>query len=309
MKYFKKITALTALVAAINACDTDAMFHEELYKKVFCLVGSSDNVYTAVHSFENPVSDGFISIYCGGTNPVDEDITVELEYDDSIIGKYNYRYYDLDSARYAQQLPAEKYELPILTATMKAGQTDPYVTIPLKIYTENISPDSIYFIPLKIKHISGNYEINPDMASVLYRPVVENRYAQTSVSTTYQSRGEKDGKEMVATKPMYPLSATTVRVTVGSETGLTDNTADLTKITKFAVILTVNPDNTVSIAPYGTIEVEALGEPQENRYEVTDFKRFHLYYRYRTLKTPATESTPAVYDAWVTVSETLKRQN
>jgi hypothetical protein len=299
----------TVCAGIIAACNNDK-FQEEMYKKVFSLLGNRDNVYIAVHSFENEVSDGFISIYCGGTNPVEEDVTVELEYYDSIINVYNYRYYDLDSAKYAKKMDDSRYEILSLTATMKAGQADPYVVIPLKIYTKGISPDSIYFIPLRIKRISGNYEINPNMSSVMYRPVVENKYAQTSIATTYQSRGEKNGKEIVSTKTMYPLSASQSRITVDTQTGLVDNIADITLINKYGIILTVDESNgLVDIAPYGTVQVEKLGTPNENRYEVRDFKRFYLHYRYRTLVTPATDGSEAVYSNWTEIEEILKRQN
>ncbi len=303
------IIILLSGILILGSCNEDEKFREELYKKVFCLVGDDDNVYAAVHSFNNEVSDGFVSIYCGGTNPVEEDITIELEYDDEIIGTYNYKYYDLNYDQYAKKLDESKYELLTMTATMKAGQEDPYVTIPLKIYTAGISPDSVYFIPLRIKSITGNYEINPDMISVLYRPLVENDYAQTKVATSYASRGERDGKEIVSTKTMYPLTANQCRITVDTQTGLVDNKADLTLITKYGIILTVGEDNRVALSPYGTIQVEPLGEPADNRYEVSDFKRFYLYYRYRTLVTPATGGADATYSGWTVIQEVLKRQN
>ena len=291
------------------ACNEDEKFTDEMYKKVFCLIGDQDNVYAATHSFENEVSDGFVSVYCGGSNPVTEDITIELEYDDDIIGTYNYKYYDLNYDQYAKKLDESKYKLLTMVATMKAGQDDPYVTFPLKIYTTGISPDSVYFIPLRIKSISGNYEFNPDMVSVLYRPLVENKYAQTKVATSYASRGERNGKEIVSTKTMYPLTANKCRITADTQTGLVDNRADLTLLNKYGIILTVGEDNRVALSPYGTIQVEPLGEPSENRYEMSDFKRFYLYYQYRTLVTPATGGADAKYSDWTVIQEVLKRQN
>lgn len=308
MKYLIRIMLLIICVAAV-ACENNEKFDEEMYKKVFCLVGDNDNVYSAVHSFKNEVSDGFVSIYCGGTNPVDEDITIELEYDDEIIDTYNYKYYDLNYDQYARKLDASRYEILTFTATMKAGQQDPYVTIPLKIFTVGISPDSVYFIPLKIKSITGNYDMNEDMISVMYRPLVENDYAQTKVATSYASRGERNGKEIVSTKTMYPLTASQCRITVDTQTGLVDNKADLTLVNKYGIILTVGEDNRVALSPYGTIQVEPLGEPSENRYEVSDFKRFYLYYQYRTLVTPATGGADAQYSDWTVIQEVLKRQN
>jgi hypothetical protein len=291
------------------SCDNGERFGEEMYKNVFALISDNDNVYSAVHSFENEISEGFVSIYCGGTRPVAEDVTIELEYDTLVVDAYNYRYYDLDSSRYSKMLDASHFDMLSFTATIKAGQPDPYVTFPLQIHTAGISPDSIYFIPLRIKRLSREYEINPEKVSVMYRPFMENRYAQTKVSTTYSSRGEKEGKEIVSTKKMYPLTATKSRITVDTQTGLTDNITDLNLIWRYAIILTVGDDNLVTLSPYGAIEVEPLGEPDENRYEERDFKRFYLHYRYRTLTAPASSTSEAAYGAWSEIVETLKRQN
>jgi hypothetical protein len=309
MQRFSIAACFTMLVMAMFSCNNDERFHEEMYKSVFSLVCDNDNVYSAVHSFENEISEGFVSVYCGGTNPIKEDVVIELEYDTDIINKYNYRYYDLDTPRYSKVLDASRFDMSGFTATMKAGQADPYVTFPLKIHTAGISPDSVYFIPLKIKSLSREYDINPNKVSVMYRPFVENKYAQTKVNTTYSSRGEKSGMEIVSTKRMYPLTATQSRVTVDTQTGLTDNITNLELIRRYAIILTVGADNLVTLSPYGTIQVEALGTPDENRYEISDFNRFYLHYRYRTLTTPATETSAAVYSAWVEITELLKRQN
>ncbi|MDR1865853.1 MAG: DUF1735 domain-containing protein [Bacteroidales bacterium] len=297
-----------ALLAA--SCNTNDRFGEEMYKKVFSLMGNSDNIYVATHSFANTTSPGFVSVLCGGTNPIEEDITVELEYDSGIIDRYNYRYFDLDSARYAKRLDTARYKILSFTATMKAGQADPYATFPLEIYTAGISPDSVYFIPLRIKSVSGNYEVNPDMVSVMYRPSVENMYARTQVATTYSMRGTRGTAEITATKTMYPLTVNQSRITVDNQTGLTDNIANLDLVNRYGIVLTVGDGNLVSLSPYSTIEVETLGDAKENRYEVVaGVRTFYLHYRYRTLTAPATESTPATYSAWTEIEEVLKRQN
>ncbi len=309
MKIPVKIIAIV-ICFALSSCDVYEKFGEELYENVFCLVGDSENIYAIPHSFENEVSEGFVSIYCGGTNPIEKDVTIELEYDDTSISEYNNLKFDLDVSRYAKWLDRSKYEIQTFSATIKAGQKDPYVVIPLKIFTKGITPDTIFFIPLKIKSITDGYSVNPEMNKVLYRPQVENKYAQTQVQTLYSLRGKRNGSEITGSKNAYPLSANQIRTTVEKQTGIDrNNKIVLDLINKYSIILTVNDDKTVSITSYGTIQVEQLGEPKDNRFEITDLMRFYIHYRYRTLEQPATETSEAVYSSWVEVEEVLRRQN
>jgi hypothetical protein len=309
MRYLSRIIAIV-ICFAISGCDVYDQFRDEMYMNVFCLIGDSENIYATTHSFKNEVSEGFVSIYCGGTNSIENDVTIVLEYDSVSIQEYNELNYDLDTARYTQWLHPSKYEIQTFSATMKAGQEDPYVVIPLKIFTKGITPDSIFFIPLKIKSITEGYTVNPDMSKVLYRPFVENDYAQTKVQTLYGLRGNSNGTEITATKIAFPISANQIRISVGKQTVLDGNSRiDLDLINKYSIVLTVNENNTVSVGPYATIQVEQLGEPGENRMEITDLTRFYIHYRYRTLEQPATETSEAVYSSWIEVDETLRRQN
>jgi hypothetical protein len=311
MKYLSKIIAVIACITA-SSCDIYEQFREELYENVFCLVGNSNNIYAVSHSFDNEVSEGFVSIYCGGTNPIENDVTIELEFDTTSISLYNELNYDLDTSRYAKWLAPSKYEIPTFSATMKAGQKDPYVVIPLKIFPEGITPDSIFFIPLRIKSITNGYRVNPDMDRVLYRIYLENKYAQTRAQTLYGLRGKRNSAtEITGTKNAYPLTASQFRITVDKQSELDkNNKVDMDLINKYSIIIEVNEDNTVSVIPYGTIQIEQLGEPDENRMEITDLVRFYIHYKYRTLERPATAETPeAVYSSWVEVEEVLRKLN
>ncbi|RNC65861.1 BT_3044 domain-containing protein [Proteiniphilum sp. X52] len=309
MKHLIKIVILISCFL-MSACNIYEQFKEELYKNVFCLVSGSDNIYSVSIPFDDEVYEGFVSIYCGGTNPVTNDVTIELEYDLESIQEYNELTFDLDVSRYAKWLDQSKYEIQTFSATMKAGQEDPYVTIPIRIFTEGITPDTIFFIPLKIKSITDGYDVNPEMNKLLYRPFVENKYAGTMTQTIYGLRGKRNGVEITGSKNAYPLAANQIRITVEKYTELDGNSrVNLDLINKYSIKLTVNSDNTVTIEPYGTIEIEQLGDPEDNRLEIKDLTRFYLSYRYRTLETPATEENDAVYSSWVEVEEVLRRQN
>lgn len=320
MKYIIKISCfITALCTA--GCNIDNQFQEEMYQKVFCLLSDNDQVFPVVHSFNEEESTGYLSVYCGGTNPPVEDITIEIERDNEMLSAYNKRYFDIDLSKYAKELDSSKYEILSWTTTMKAEQTDPYATIPIKVRPAGLSPDSIYMVPLKIKSISGDYTINQEKVSVMYRPLVENDYAQQKASTTYLGRGKRyelksngvdtlSSGNIVVTKTMFPLSNNQSRVTVGLETSDNAGTPDLGKINKFSIILTVNNENLVTISSYASIEVVQMGTPTENKYIVEDgFQCFYLHYKYRALNTPGTDNTPPKYSPWYIIQERLRREN
>ena len=49
--------------------------------------------------------------------------------------------------------------------------------------------------------------------------------------------------------------------------------------------LTINSDNSITITPYGNIEVEMLGGAEDNYFEIDSRERFvfNLHYRYKDL--------------------------
>ena len=55
------------------------------------------------------------------------------------------------------------------------------------------------------------------------------------------------------------------------------------EINKYAMTLTINSDNSITITPYGDLEVEMLGGAQDNYFAVDSRDRyvFNLHYRFR----------------------------
>jgi hypothetical protein len=187
----------------------------------------------------------------------------------------------------------------------------------VRVNQQGLSPDSIYFIPLAIKSVS-RYEMNPDKSNMLLRIAVINDYAEQTATTVYTLKGTitsgTTSTAVTGAKVVQPLSADEVRFFAGIQTQTNQST--LEDIAKYALIAKINPDNTVSLRPYGTIEVEMLTQEGYNRYYTQndpitgrDVQYMDLYYRYRTLKTPATSETPESWDNWIEVKEILQRAN
>lgn len=309
-----KIGLYLLLIGSISvSCNENEIFEKEQYKKVLYLLSNSDQVFTEAYSLNNEESVRYLSIGCGGSNLNEEEVKIELELDTVLLKKYNKSNFDIDTASFARLLPADRYKLDSMTVTFPAYCKDSYVKVPITVRAEGLSPDSTYFIPLAIKKVS-KYEVNPEKFNVLYRVAIENDYAEQITPTYYQMKGTSLNETTAltqvisGTKPIQPLTKNKIRVFVGAAV-LQTSVSKVPDIRKNAIVVQVNADSTLTITPYGTIDVQQLSAPALNIYEDNgkEDRRFLLYYRYRTLTTPATGTTPAVYSGWFTIKETLKR--
>ena len=318
----KYIYILLSGVLFINfiACNEEDYSKKEFYKHVVYLLSKENyNVYTDVF----PFGDGekvtkYFSVCCSGslTNP--EGFTVELEEDTILFSQYNRMNYDIDTSKFAHLLPKEYYDVETFTVDYPANNTDPYVRVGITVLPDGLSPDSVYFIPIAIKSVS-KYEINPEKKNMLFRVALENYYAEQLTDTYYQLKGNRMNTAgeaiggITGSKLVRPLSKNSVRLYVGNESQVKNSTIE--EIKKFSMVLTVDENNKVIITSYGSAQIEQINDPAWNIYEevrknavdMTVNKYFNIYYRYRTVKTPATDTAPAVYNDWVIVQETLKR--
>ena len=186
---------------------------------------------------------------------------------------------------------------------LRASSEDNYALLPIKIRPDGLSPDSTYLIPLRIKSVS-DYEINPDKQKVLFEVVLKNKYATMTSTTYYQVTGVEE-RHLAAgdvaggisvTRIFAPLSKNQVRCFAGTNTY---NPANVTRaeINKYAMTLTINADNSITITPYGDLEIEMLGGAEDNYFEVNarGYYVFNLHYRYK--------DTIAGEEAWIEMTE------
>ncbi len=310
------------LIAGFAACKEEDFSAEEHYKYVVYLLSTENyNVYQEVFPFDNGNEvKGYFSVGCGGslTNP--EAFTVELEKDTVLFDYYNKANFDIDVTKYANLLPENRYEIETSAVTFPEKNPDQYVKVAVSVKPDGLSPDSIYFIPVSIKSVS-KYEVNPEKQNLLIRVALSNYYAEQLNTTYYQMKGnvlDENGdpvSTLATTKLARPLTKNAIRIYAGNMAQTTSSSYE--DIRKYSIVVSVDENKRVQIAPYGSIEIEQLNDGEEpwnsytearaNAVDETIIKWFYLHYRYRTLKTPATETTPAVYNNWVTVKETLKR--
>jgi hypothetical protein len=312
----KLILPIILSLVVATSCDEDKAYTDEMYKKVIYLLSGNDNTYTEAYTLNETESVRYFSIGCGGSLPNSEAVTVTLGPDDLLLDKYNKSNFDIDVDAYAKILPQDRYEISSYSITIPANPTDQYIKVPVKVRPLGLSPDTIYFIPIAIVSAT-KYEINPEKYNLLYRVTIKNDYAEQKIVTNYTKKGtvrnQSSGTESMlsGSKVVQPLAKNQVRMFVGNNSQT--QATKVADINRYAIVVQVNPDNSLSISPYGTIEVEIMDAPNYNKYSIEknlsgkDEHCFYLYYRYRTLTTPAEEGTPAVYSGWYEVKETLKK--
>ena len=282
------LPALLLMSLVLSSCDENEQFRGELYKKVIYLLSNSDYTFENEHALGQSTT-GYVTVYCSGTEHIDKDVTVVLEHDPDAIYKYNYMYYDIDESRYAHELDPSKYTIASYQTVLRANATDNYSLLPIEINPDGLSPDSIYFIPLRIKSVS-DYEVNPNKQYVLYRVLLKNEYATMASTTYYQVTGTETrelGEENTAsgisvTRIFAPLSKNKVRCFAGTHTYNPSNVSK-SEIDTYAMTLTINDDKSITIAPYADLEVEMLGGSADN-YCSTNKRGmtvFNLHYRYK----------------------------
>jgi hypothetical protein len=271
------------MFAAVS-CDRDGVFTQEQYKNVFALVSESDNVSRKYHDLEQTESIGYVSASMGGTNPTDREVRIQLVEDPALIQEFNVASFDVDVAKYYPQLPANKYDIESSTIVIPAGEISGKIGI--RIRPEGLSPDSAYFIALRVASFN-TYECNPDKSYVLYRVRTKNRYALGDGTTYYTMRGRltMSGStiEVPGTKNVAPISKNEIRCMAGNEI----YASDIVTLRKGAFIAQVQSDNRVKIRPYANLDITQIDGDADypNIFRVDNdgfktYKTFLLHYRY-----------------------------
>jgi hypothetical protein len=289
MEKYLNMFVMLVFLAGISSCNEDKIFEREQYKVVFALVSADGhNVFKVVHDLDEPESVGYIAASCGGTNSTGEDINVTLVQDAAPFDKYNKDNFDVETAKFAQHLPAGKFNIDSYDFIIPAGGRSGRMAI--RVRPAGLSPDSTYFIPLKVDAYSA-YEVNPDKSDALYQVLIKNKYATQAATTNYTLRGTRDGVNVMGVKQMHPVSSNSVRIMAGIDAFQ----ADVDIINDNCILLTIGSDNRISISSYKNMEVEQIdGDPDfPNIFKVEDdgyniYKTFLMSYKYKSGNTTYT---------------------
>jgi hypothetical protein len=278
-----------------------------MYEKIVYILTKEDNkVFSEIHSLDGEYSLGHISILVSGSNPIDAPISVTLEYDNAAMEAYNEKMFGVETEKFIDPLNPAFYEIASMTVNIDPSLTPPHALLPIKVKPEGLSPDSTYFIPLKVKSTSSD-SINANHNSVLYQVYIKNQYADQKERTIYSMRGEKteEGKTpyaILTNKTVLPLTKNKIRTTIDQVTF----EANTDVINKSCMVIEINPDYTLDITPFNPdyLDIQLVSKDGYNQYraDVAGAYRFYLSYRYRTRS-----SATASWGAWYTISENLLR--
>jgi len=278
--------AVFLLVFALHGCNDDEVYDREQYKNVFALISESDNTAPKFHNLGGE-SIGHVAASMGGTEATERDVVVDLVEDRELIDRYNRVNYDTDRSKYVRPMPTDKYDIENYRFTIPAGTIGG--RLPIRIRPDGLSPDSSYFIALRVDAYSA-YEVNPEKSYVLYRVRTQNRFARSDGTASYSMRGKyrEQGSaselEMPGNKIVHPIAENSVRIMAGNEA----YAANVDVFNKAAIVITVRADNKLAIAPYKNIQVTQVdGDPDfPNVFRIEDdgfktYKTFLLRYDYR----------------------------
>lgn len=291
-----KIAGCAIAFAGISSCQNgDEFFSVERYEKMIYIVSDKDNnIFTAEYELtggEEVIKT--LPFAVSGSNPIDKDVQLSVEYDPDILLKYNELNFLDETNKYARELKANDYTMTTQSVEIKAGFDPGYEVgkLPISIkeeVLEKLSIDSTYFISFRLKE-AGPYPINAEKSNVLYRVYKKNIYASQKKDTYYNGMGYIDDGYFNTSKKVTPLTYNSIRAYVGAEVFSNEDTEQV--ILKKAMRITVDADNKVTVSPYrkeSTLKIELLtpsDDPDNNSYGYRneyrpDEMRFYLYYRY-----------------------------
>lgn len=158
-----KILLLLLAITLTASCDREDPLSTEQYKKEIYLNGA----YNRVLTFDLPygeAQDAYISVLSSGSQRVDKDVNVKIEFNDELVTWYNDKYMFGAPILY-QQLDPEVIDMPSLNTTLKSGEL--YAHLPFKINSSELHCDSLYSIGFSIASVS-EYNIREEGDELIF---------------------------------------------------------------------------------------------------------------------------------------------
>lgn len=242
----------TVFLVSLSSCEKE-FYQDEQYRKEIYFVSEDENVSGQEFVFGGNIN--FLSLYFGGSAPVNHDVSVTVSYDLSYLQAYNKRMYDTSYDKYGLELPRENYKVENWSKMLKANSETPYVLFPIQVDVTGLSPDRDYFIPLKIDSVS-DYMISKTKNYVLFQIFLKNEYATTKKDTYYNMtgtslQGAEDGSfkpesqspvAIVSTKLVVPIAKNSVRILPSNKFTMAQD-----QIRHWGINVTVHPDETINV--------------------------------------------------------------
>lgn len=283
-----KFLLYTTAILLLSSCNENEVFTKEQYKHVFSFVSNSDHISEKTFNLSDTTRMGYIALSMGGSTNIDKDANIHIIKSPETLESYNTTQFDNNVDKYVRILPESHYSVATMNVCIKAGQTTG--VLPITIKPEGLSPDSTYYLPLRIQSFD-NYEANPHRNYVFYHVRIKNKWAAAGGSTynmltmSYLNNNPT-GIARPGTKTLFAIGANTIRMMAGNESF----DASRANLDKFALYLDINPDGSIKIRPYRDINVIQLSDDKDfpNKYFIeetshgTKYANFLLHYKYKS---------------------------
>lgn len=282
-----QLLILTSVIF-ISSCSSEVDYGEQ-YKKTIYMVNSNNLLYQAEHYYGQQNMMEF-SVYCASSEPINQDVTVQLKFDLHPLDSLN-TIRALSDPDYVPRvlLPEDHYELassPVVT--IKTGEQ--YATLQVPFQGDDLDPFQSYTLPMTIVSNSLEYDINPILRSIVYEPVMVNGYSgnYTGISS------ESTTVARTVQPTLKALSGNSVLMPIHNLSG------DRKYLDTNFMVLTIAPDSVnVSITPHGSANVVDMGE---SRYD-KERQRFELNYSFTAANNETFTITEIIANVKAPVSE------
>ena len=238
----------------LTGCENTNVWEEEQYIKQAYLVGIGEEgaLVTRNVNYADESAETFVSVGTSGSLNPDGDIHCTLIEDPSGITSYNQKYKSSTEIQY-QALPTANYNISSMNAVIRAGES--YARIPVAIHPEGLHCDSLYTLPLKMESCK-EYPVAQAETVVLFAIKTYNNYSgyYNYIGTSFS-----------LIRNAVAVNKNTIRIYY---TG----TEELARAKDTGLTITVNEDNTLSLAGWKNLNVtEGSGsyDPQNKTFSFT----------------------------------------
>jgi hypothetical protein len=270
----KKILLISLLPALLLAgCDTESPMEQNLYPQKVYIVGAKDRIIDRDLNIGNAQNTISISVAVSGSLNLSQDVTVAVAEDPDAIETYNSRELSAEVVHY-QKLQDDIYTYPSDKVIIKAGSI--YNTYPVYIQPATLNCDSLYMLPLKLVSTSA-HELNREDTIALVRINLVNKYSGLYYVDGVLKNTSNTNDSLVYRMPRT-LAATgdgnTVRMYHYNNVFHNGDANDYRLTHTFKI--TVNPDNSLSLATWNRFELIDGGGIYRPELKLYDF-----WYTYR----------------------------
>lgn len=160
-RIFWLITGIFIISTGMISCNKPDVVNYSKEGNIYIPRAAGDQSKFGLLLADTPQVISFAAAY-GGLKYPSQDITVTFKTDPSLVDAYNLQ----NNSSYVL-LPAESYNIPGLTAVIKAGQTISDV-LPLNVTTTNLDKALKYMLPISITNVSSGF-IDSSLHTVYFR--------------------------------------------------------------------------------------------------------------------------------------------